>query len=320
MLCKTDGLLQPCGADGGCLTGYACKGSLCQIADGGGAPAVCGSDVDCPAGACVATHCEDGLVAWNAAGTNPAVNLGCFGSFPPPPVDAGGGAPFQLTGCIATLPGDTLSGRPSLFSGPTQAGVAVGKSCSSGYSYEFFPNSGVPVGALFELDVYTDAGPAPTRTYPVFLDSASPTASRNAFAMSPARASSLLAAFDAGLGPDAGLLGTLILGVVNDCDLPVVDVSAGTQLSGVHVQVQTPGHPVLYLDATGEPQVGRSATSSSGWFAAYVASEAGQIVSLTYFAASDGGLAGLGVDGGVVAIDVSAGGGVVWVPLAPNGP
>ena len=96
------------------------------------------------------------LVGWQPA------NLGHrLRQLPAAPTSADGG--FALFGCIVELPGDTVSGEPSV-SVNLNAGLALvgaGASCSSGYNY-LFPNSdaGVPIGELFS------STPSPTPVPP----------------------------------------------------------------------------------------------------------------------------------------------------------
>ena len=323
LLCSTSGLAQDCDADGDCEPGYTCNAkNKCEksvvLADSG--PSGCAfltQDTDCPAGACINGFCADQLIPWSD-GSQQTLDTSCFASYPPAPTSADGG--FALFGCIVELPGDTVSGEPSV-SVNLNAGLALvgaGASCSSGYNY-LFPNSdaGVPIGQLFELDTFTDAGPTmPIRTYPVYVSqaqTANPQIQRNAFTISPTRAASLLSEMGVTIAPDAGFLGggTLILGVVNDC----AATFSGNQLSGVQVVVQKLNQPVSYLNANGDVVPGRTATDPSGMFASYVPADASSLISISYFeqeAAGDGGELGFGPESSVIALDIK-GPGVIWV-------
>jgi hypothetical protein len=324
LICNFSGLKQVCDADGDCLSGYACVGGECLVGgDGGngsgstggtgGQTGGCTGDATCLAGACVDGACNDLPMAWLDGGAKAASLLSCY---PWPPLPAAGLAPVPMSGCIVSFPGDSLAGDFTdggatievyedsiLFPPPTP--VVAEPRCASGFGYSV----SVPPGQLVNVVV---AGPNWATTYDQSLElpADADAGVRNLGVLSANGWSHQLTAVAkaAGLTPvdsdDA-----LEVGIARDCN--------GNVMSGITIDASPlPDGGVIdfvYLDATGAPIAGRTATDSSGLFAAVALPGTYPLI----FTASTGTGAPETLASLSVVISAAGSG---WIDLAPLGP
>ncbi len=321
LICTFNGLQQPCDALGDCLPGYECVGGVCQPGgevgdggtedagggDGGGSSSGCAGDTTCPGGACVGGACSDVPTAWQNGTAEIASLAACF---PWPPQPAAGNPDVELSGCIVTVPGDPGTGLADAGATVTvleannvtivpATAVLANSKCTSGVGYKV----SVPPGQL--LDVVVSApGWATTDNQAVELPAAATSGDRDLGVVSVDGWSQKLTLVGHTLGQSPTAQNALEIGTVRDCN--------GNSLSGISLQasqVADGGFGVVYLDATGTPVAGRTATDSSGLFAAIALPGT---YTLT-FAGSAGVLTSS------FAVVVTAGGSG-WIDLAPQGP
>ncbi|MHB8420264.1 MAG: carboxypeptidase-like regulatory domain-containing protein [Myxococcales bacterium] len=313
LLFPIDGQPQPCDSVGDCLPGFVCAAGVCTAGSGGpdggdgGRPGGgCTDSSQCPAGACLSGGCSAVPVAWLDGGSVGA-SMACY---PWPPASSAGGPLVTLSGCLAFFP---VSPPPIVQADagtvqPFEDGFALGAAapflaeaaCPSGVGYAVQ----VPPGQLLELAI--SAGPLDVADDGIFVGADGGRRDLTAISVN-GWSSEAKAVRDALELPPSAVYG-LLLGLVRDC--------AGRPLSGV--QLSAPegdgGLAFAYLDDTGAPSTGRTATGPSGRFAAVAPAGSYELS----FAASP--TAGASPET-FAALPVSIGaGGTGLIDLSPSGP
>jgi hypothetical protein len=337
LFCTFSGLQQPCDAQGDCLPGYECVANVCVGGGDGGEGSSsggtggssssgsssgasgtgCTSDLSCPAGACVAGGCSALPTAWPSGGSAESASLAaCFPPLPWPHQAALGLAAVPLSGCVGSYPGDTGTGLDAggslqvleannVVIVPATPLVADGK-CVSGIGYKVM----VPPSQLVDL-VVTAAATGWTTTYnqAVELPADAGSGVRDIGVLSANGWAAKLGAAATALGVKATAQDSLEVGIVRDC--------GGNPMSGISIQTQPAdgGFSVVYLDATGTPLTGRTATDSSGRFAAIAVASATPYT-LIFVASTGNGTEELAA----LPLVVSDAGSSGWIDLAPLGP
>ena len=339
LFCTFNGLQQPCDAQGDCLPGYECVANVCVGGgdDGGSSSSSggsggsssgsssgtssgssgtgCTSDLSCPAGACVGGACSALPTAWPAVGGSESASLAaCFPPLPWPPQATLGLAAVPLSGCVVSFPGDNGTGLDAggtvevleannVVIVPATPLVADAK-CVSGVGYKV----SIPPGQLVDLVVAAAAaGWTTTYNQSIELPADAGSGVREIGVLSANGWSQKLAAAARALGLTPSAQDALEVGVVHDC--------GGNPMSGISIQAAQAadgGFSVVYLDATGAPLTGRTATDSSGRFAAIALPDP---YTVTFVAQTGNGTEALAS----LTVVVTAGGSG-WIDLAPLGP
>ncbi|HUB07815.1 MAG TPA: hypothetical protein VMB50_12465 [Myxococcales bacterium] len=301
---------QPCDEEGVCLPGYACVQGLCVASgDGGGSPGSgCSDSSQCLGGACVAGACANVPWAWSDAGAASA-SLACY---PFPPASLAGNADVTLAGCVDVFPVDAVS--PSTPDGGTvqllEDGYPLGAAtplradatCASGVGYQIQ----APPGQLLQIAVASSVWAGAAVQQGVIAPALPDGGRRDVQAISidgwSVEAGDLQNALHVGNRSTDGLF----LGIVRDC--------AGRPLSGVQLAAGDGGIVFGYLDDTGAPLAGRTATSPSGRFAAVALAGS---YDLSLLASPSAGAAPEAI--ATLSASVAAGG-TAFIDLAPSGP
>jgi hypothetical protein len=323
LFCTFNGLKQPCDTFGDCLPGYQCVANVCvagggdgggENGDGGNGDAGegtgCTSDLSCPAGACASSVCIDLPLAWDDGAAQKASLDSCY-PWPPPP--ASGNPAVPLSGCVVIFPGDDGTGLAdagatvsvleanNMTIVPATA-VVLNSKCLSGIGYKV----SVPPGQLLDV-VVTAQGWATTYNQAVELPGDAGSGDRDVGVLSANGWSQKLTAVTSSLDLPIKAQDALEVGIVRDC--------SGNPMSGVSLQGSQPGDggiAIAYLDSTGTPIAGRTATDSSGLFAAVALPDT---YTLSFLAANGTGSETLA---SILLVVTAQGSG--WIDLAPLGP